>query len=232
VGTALTRLVQWSAHQYSARARRRRSAMFHALMQPAPGDRILDVGSEDGSHIAQVVGTGFDVHIADIDPEALERGRKRYGFAPVLIGEDARLPFDDRAYDIVFCSSVIEHVTVDKAAVRSFSSKRPFERAALDRQRRFAREIRRVGKGYFVQTPYRYFPIESHTWFPAFIVFLPRTLQVRLIEALNRVWPKKTSPDFPLLTRAQMAELFPDATIVFERSLGLPKSMIAVRRYR
>jgi hypothetical protein len=83
-----------------------------------------------------------------------------------------------------------------------------------------------------VQTSYRYFPIGSHSCFPAFIVSLPRTLQIRLIEALNRVWPKKTSPDFHLLTRAQMEELFPDATIVFERSLGLPKSMIAVRRYR
>jgi hypothetical protein len=31
----------------------------------------------------------------------------------VLIGEDARLLFDDRAYDIVLCSSVIELVTVD-----------------------------------------------------------------------------------------------------------------------
>jgi hypothetical protein len=102
----------------------------------------------------------------------------------------------------------------------------------LDRQRRAAREIPRVGKGYLVQTPYRYFPIGSHTWFPAFIVSLPRTLQIRLIEALNRVWAKKTSPDFHLLTRAQMAELCPDATIVVKRSLGFPRSIIAARRYR
>ena len=202
-------------------------------MQPAPGDRILDLGSEDGSHVAQVVGTGFDVHIADIDAEALEHGRERYGFTAVQIGEDARLPFDDRAYDIVFCSSVIEHVTVDKAALHSFSSKRAFEGAAFERQRHFARGDTARREGILRADALPLLPqSESHTWLTAFIVFLPRPLQIRLIEALNQVWPKKTSPDFHLLTRAQMAQLFPDATIVFERSLGLPKSLIAVRPYR
>ena len=44
------------------------------------------------------------------------------------------LPFADGEFELVYCSSVIEHVP-------------PARRAA------FAREIRRVGRGWFVQTP-------------------------------------------------------------------------------
>ena len=44
------------------------------------------------------------------------------------------LPFADDVFDLVYCSSVIEHVP-------------PARRAA------FAAELRRVGRGWFVQTP-------------------------------------------------------------------------------
>ena len=44
------------------------------------------------------------------------------------------LPFADDEFDLVYCSSVIEHVP-------------PARRAA------FAAELRRVGRGWFVQTP-------------------------------------------------------------------------------
>jgi hypothetical protein len=46
---------------------------------------------------------------------------------------------------------------------------------------------------------------------------------------MNRFWPKKTDPDFHLLTPADMRLLFPDAEICYERSFGLLKSLIAVR---
>jgi hypothetical protein len=81
-----------------------------------------------------------------------------------------------------------------------------------------------------VQTPYKYFPIESHTWLPAAIVLLPRRLQIALIRTLDGWWPKKTKPDWRLLTIRQMRALFPDAEIVVERSLGLPKSIMAIKR--
>lgn len=51
-------------------------------------------------------------------------------------------------FDFCFSNSVIEHL------------------GTLADQCRMAAEIRRVGKGYFVQTPYRYFPIEAHFHVP------------------------------------------------------------------
>ena len=101
---------------------------------------------------------------------------------------------------------------------------------AKDSQKRFAEEIRRVGKRYFVQTPYKYFPIESHTWTPFIIVFFPRRFQVALIKFLNRFWPKKTNPDWNLLTIQNMRQLFPDSQIITERSFGFVKSIMAIRK--
>jgi methyltransferase family protein len=215
--------------QVSERARRRRGELFWGAMRPEPEDRILDVGSEDGSHIAALVPFRDNVWIADIDAGALKRGAERYGFHTIELDESGRLPFPDGHFDVVFCSSVLEHVSVDKGEIRRIRSKAAFERLAFERQRRFAGELRRVARRYFVQTPYRYFPIESHTWLPMPIVLLPRALQLRVIAWLNGWWIKSTSMDFNLLTHRQMQELFPDATIVPERFLGATKSLIAVR---
>jgi len=59
-------------------------------------------------------------------------------YAGPFVQADAaqRLPFDDGAFDLAYSSSVIEHVE-------------PERRAA------FAGEVRRVARGFFVQTPAR-----------------------------------------------------------------------------
>ncbi len=57
------------------------------------------------------------------------------------------LPFADGEFDLVYCSSVIEHVP-------------PASRAA------FAAELRRVGRCWLVQTPAYSFPLEPHSLLP------------------------------------------------------------------
>ena len=61
---------------------------------------------------------------------------------------------------------MIEHATVDKAELEMYVTTSAFEEAALERQEVLSREVRRVGKAYFVQTPNKYFVIESHSWLP------------------------------------------------------------------
>lgn len=200
-----------------------------AQLRPRLGDRILDLGGDDGGHIAQVLPFREGVVVADISPESLRRASEVYGFETLLLDESGRIPEGEQSFDIVFCSSVIEHATVDKDDLEAYATTSAFEEAAFERQQVLAREVRRVGKAYFVQTPNKYFVIESHTWLPVAVVFLPRAAQIRLLRLLNRWWPKKTSPDWHLLTFREMQRLFPDGHVVRERWLGMTKSLIAIK---
>ncbi len=217
---------------YSHRARARRARLFRERFTLTETTRILDLGSETGAAIRAVLeGTAVrpeHVYIADIRPDVVLSGARQYGFMPVVVPESGSLPFPDGFFDIVHCSSVIEHVTLPKEEVWRVTSGKQFRRDAWARQQQFAAEIRRLGRQYFVQTPYKHFPLESHSWLP-FVAWLPRGMLLRLFRLTNRFWVKKTAPDWNLLVRAQLAQLFPDARIVAEKSFGLTKSLMAAK---
>lgn len=219
------------AKLFSQKYRAERGELFRQYLHPTQEDIILDLGSEDGSSIANMIPFRENVFIADIDQEMLLRGKEQYKFKTVLLDEDCMLPFEDNYFDIVFCNSVIEHVGIDKIQQWSVRNGKEFAKIAFERQKRFANEIRRVGKYYFVQTPNKNFVIESHTWLPL-IQFLPRPLLIKVVRWLNKCWVKKTAPDWNLLTKKKMKQLFPEAIIIKERVLGLTKSLIAINRSR
>ena len=178
---------------YSEKCRKKRAEFFLNLLKPTPRNKILDLGSGDGSHIASIIPFRKNVYLADISAEDLKRAKK-YGFEKTILlkEDDSMLPFPDKYFDIVFCSSVIEHVTGPKNKIIKIKENRLFSELAFKYQLSFANEIRRISKRYFVQTPYKYFLIESHTWLLFIIVLLPRELQIRLIDFLNNTkWPKK-----------------------------------------
>lgn len=216
----------------SRRARAKRAALFRSLFTPGAETRILDLGSGGGVHISAVLeGTPVrpaSVHVADIRPASVERGSREYGYTSVLIAEDGALPFPDGFFDIVYCSSVIEHVTVPKHLVWKLRSERLFRERAFARQKAFADEIRRVGRHFFVQTPYRHFPIEAHSWLP-FLAWLPRPLLIDTLRAVNPFWIRQTAPDWHLLDKKQFAHLFEGAQIIDEKFFGLTKSLMAVK---
>jgi SAM-dependent methyltransferase len=169
-------------------------------MEPGSDDSILDVGCGDVGLAAH----GPDLAITGVDRVArpgYARGRRRF-----VQANATALPFGDGAFDIAHSNSVIEHI-VDP-----------------DDRRRFASEMRRVGRRYFVQTPNRCFPVEPHSLLP-FIHWLPRKWGQRL-------WRFGVSGDpfdqTKLLGRAELARLFPDARIVRERFGPLTKSLVAV----
>ena len=124
---------------------------------------------------------------------------------------------------MVFSNSVIEHV------------------GDAESQRRFAREVARVGRAYWVQTPNRWFPVEPHLLTPM-IHFLPRPWQKAVIEKFT-IWEWVAHPrpdqrafylehylrDIQLLDSRSMRRLFPGARLIRERFLGLTKSLIAAR---
>ncbi|HWA20177.1 MAG TPA: class I SAM-dependent methyltransferase [Devosia sp.] len=219
----------------STSARTARAEIFRRSFHLDATTKILDLGSEDGTNVNRAVHESLilasNVTIADIDPTALEAGRQKFGYNTVLLDEASVLPFPDRHFDIVFCSSVIEHVTVPKSELWSVRSGKAFRSRSWGHQMQFASEIRRIGRQYFVQTPAKSFPIESHTWLP-FMGYLPRRLLLPILQFTNAVWIKSAIPDFNLLGRADMQQLFPDARILGERRFGVAKSYMAIRSER
>ena len=126
--------------------------------------------------------------------------------------------FTNKYFDIAYSNSVIEHV------------------GSFDRQKQMASEVRRVAKKYWVQTPYKHFPLEIHFLFPFFQYFpfqmqliiakiwpfsFPRRLNIDIESELKNIWP---------LDKSQFRQLFPNADIYYEYFLGFTKSMIAVQK--
>ncbi len=216
---------------YRNRSREKRKRVFLKKFSITNGIRLLDLGSETGANINFILSSSRikpeNVYLADINKTLLLKGANLYGYNSVYIDEGGKLPFPDKYFDIVYCSSVIEHVTVPKNKVWNISS-REFLQESKVRQLRFAKEIRRVGRGYFVQTPNKYFFIESHSWLP-FLGLIPRRFQVKIIKIFNSFWVKKTIPDFRLLPKMELKYLFPDSEILSEKSILLTKSIMAIK---
>lgn len=183
------------ASPLASRARRRRHERFFALTRLAPGARILDVGC--GALGLRALEPELDITGVDLI--------ERPGYPGPFVRADARLglPFADGEFDLVYCSSVIEHVP-------------PSWRRA------FAAEVLRVGRGWLVQTPARSFPIEPHSLLP-FAHWLPPPVR----RPYWRLGAAGAWEDISLLSRREMEALFGPA--LPERVGPLVKSWVCVR---
>jgi SAM-dependent methyltransferase len=194
--TARGRVRARLASPLAARARARRHERFFALTGLQPGMRVVDVGC--GALGLRALEPELDITGVDLV------ARPEYAGPFVQADATQRLPFDDGAFDLAYSSSVIEHVE-------------PGRRAA------FAAEVRRVSRGFFVQTPAWSFPIEPHALLP-FAHWLAPTLR----RPYWRLGAAGSWEDIDLLRRAELAALFGEP-ILAERFGGLVKSWIALR---
>jgi hypothetical protein len=125
---------------------------------------------------------------------------------------------NDNEFDVAFSNSVIQFVGP----------------GGYEDQREMAKEIRRVANKFFVQTPYRHFPMEPHYLLP-FFQYLPLAAKVWLLTHFkigwcnnipNRQTALEIARQVRLLTKKELAELFPHGTITEEKVLGITKSLI------
>lgn len=122
-------------------------------------------------------------------------------------------------YDMVFSNSLIEHV------------------GGYSRRQQIAQVVRKLSPNSWIQTPYRYFPIEPH-WVMPGQQFMPLALRARLsarwgfghVRASNYQEALEECLSTELLTQTELSYLFPDASIWKERWHGITKSIVAVRR--
>ena len=182
------------ASPLAARARARRHARFFALARLPGSARVLDLGC--GRVGLRALEPGLDITGVDIVD------RPDYPGAFVRADAAAGLPFAADEFDLVYCSSVIEHVPRGRRAA-------------------FAAEVRRVGKGWYVQTPAYSFPIEPHSLLPG-----AHWLPARLRRPYWRLGAAGEWQEISLLRRAELERLFGPA--LPERLGPLVKSWVCV----
>lgn len=213
-----------NSNSLGSRFRARRSAPLRRMIETVHAEKgqvkILDVGGMENywdilgpSYLAQ-----YRVKIDLLNLKGAIRPIKRPENFTTVEGDGCKLPFPDNSYDICHSNSVIEHVGNWQAKVA------------------FAAETTRVAPRYFHQTPNFWFPWEPHQSM-AFYHWLPAPTQLWIARHYRLGWAQseaKTVNDgmwtvehASMLNRAMVDSLFPNAKIVVEHFLGLPKSFVA-----
>ena len=205
-----------SEKSLATRMRRARFALFLSLLKNLDGHvEILDIGGTQEFWSLMTGGDPGNIRVTLLNIEHQQVQSSRFVSA---VGDARNMPeIRDKSFDVVFSNSVIEHV------------------GSYEDQRRMAREVMRVGRRYFIQTPNKRFPIEPHFLFP-FFQYLPGTVRAQLVHRFDVGWYKKIPSiekaraevdSIQLLTRNKFAALFPGAAIHEEKIAGLTKSFVA-----
>ena len=205
-----------SGDSLATRLRRARFALFLSLLEKLEGHvEILDIGGTQEFWNLMTGGDPGDVRVTLLNIDHQPVTSSKFVSA---VGDARSMPqFGDRSFDVVFSNSVIEHV------------------GSYADQGRMAREVTRVGKRYFVQTPNKRFPLEPHFLFP-FFQYLPSAVRAQMVHRFDVGWYRRI-PDYEaakaevdsiqLLTRRKFEALFPGASLHIEKLWGIPKSFVA-----
>jgi hypothetical protein len=196
---------------FSELTRRSRMRSYLALIGSRDGMKVLDLGGQPA--IWDSVPSRLDLTILNL-PGIARTAYPSHHHITYVVGDACNVEgFDERSFDVVFSNSVIEHV------------------GPPQKQAEFAREARRLGKSYWVQTPSEWFPIEAHCGMP-FWWFYPESWKRYFIAGWRAKLPAWTEmvEGTTVLTKRDMRRLFPEADILVERVLGIPKSYTAFFR--
>jgi hypothetical protein len=198
---------------------RRREARSRWLVETFPDlaeMSVVDLGGRIGFW-KQLPTQPKHVHVVNLEEQPADLP----AWAEVDHGDACALPeqIKSRRYDLVFSNSVIEHV------------------GGHERRLRFAESVHLLAPAHWVQTPYRYFPVEPH-WIAPGMQFLP----VAVRREVARKWPLAYTPGrtkeealsrvlwTELVDKTQMRSYFPTSTLRSEKVAGITKSLIAYRK--
>jgi len=195
-------------------ARAKRAAKLVELFPGLADMHVLDLGGEPAFWRA------FPVRPTSVTTLNLLSFEPEEPWLQTFVGDACEPPAAvlARQYDLVISNSVIEHVG-----------------GHVPRQK-FADVVHRAADRHWVQTPYRYFPVEPHWVFPA-MQFLP----LRLRAEVTRRWPLSpgradnlpeaiaNAASVELISITDMRAYFPGSELWYERAGGLVKSVTAYR---
>ena len=176
----------------ATRMREQMFARFMRELHPTEVDTVIDVGvTSDQSYASsnyferlyhykhRITACGLD------DARFLE---ELYPGVRFVTANALDLPFDDRSFDLVHASAVLEHV------------------GSLANQARMLTECLRVARrGVCLTTPNRWYPIEFHTQLPL-VHWLPKSTGRAVFRALGLSFFAREE-NLNLMTRRELADL-------------------------
>ena len=189
-------------------------AMFIDALKPTRETRILDVGGT----VTFWAASGVTSPIIVLNPASWASGDGPENVT-FCRGDGTAMGYSDNEFDIVFSNSVIEHL------------------GTIEKQQKMAREIRRVGRAYWVQTPARWFPFDGHLIVP-FVHWLPRRVHrylapitpYALLSRAPAADVRAIVDEIRFLSMREMKILFPEALLWREKAFWLTKSFVVVGR--
>jgi SAM-dependent methyltransferase len=192
-------------------SRENRYRLFMRLMRPSATTRILNVGATGAQtglseqlehwypHLNQLTGGGLNYD------EAVDY-RASFPGVTAVVFDGCALPFADKSFEIVYSNAVLEHLP------------------GPDFVDRFAREVQRAGKSWFVSTPNYWYPFDPHYHLPL-VQLLSENAQRRLVKRLGKV----PYDHLHLLKRSQLRSLFPTSQVIGSRVTFYPETLVAYR---
>lgn len=189
-------------------------SFFHKEIKCNTTITLLDIGGE--FEYWQSIGFKYldnvDITLLNISEP---KNSGKYGNIHYVKGDATNLErYADKEFDLCFSNSVIEHV------------------GGFDAQQKMAKEMRRVGKHGYLQTPNKYFVIEPHYLFPLF-QFFPTKLKMFFFlhfqmgstpKAKNEKEAYTLANEVRLLSKKELSKLFPGIHIHKEKIGPLTKS--------
>lgn len=200
-------------------ARRRMYGFFEKVCIPTRKLKVIDVGVtpfvelDDSNYFEKLY--PHPERITAVSLEDIEGLRKEFPHTSFIMSDGRDLPFRDKEFDVAFSSAVIEHV-----------GDRPD-------QKKFIGEMLRVSKATFLTTPYRWFPVEVHSFLP-FIHWFPRSIFSLILRIIGK--PFWASVDnLNLLDIKSLYSLYPKERkpdIFLLKTFGLPSNIIAFEGFK
>lgn len=195
--------------------RRQRTAEFLRRFPDLSRMRVIDLGGTVDWWMS------FPVRPTSLTVVNLDVQESRVPYIQVHTGDACSAAIRELGtFDLVFSNSLLEHVGG------------PSRRLSL------SQNIHNLAKQWWIQTPYRYFPIEPHWVFPG-QQWLPLAARARISRHWHLGHMRSDSHrqavsdclHTELLSLTEMRFLFGGSEIWKEKVLGLTKSLVAIRSH-
>ena len=202
----------------SSRFRSKRFKIFQNLLREKniTNPRILDVGGteEYWNQMNLICDTNYHPIIINISKEQIQAGK----FNAIIDDAKSLSSVKNNSFDIAYSNSVIEHLPT------------------YEEQQEMAKNLKRIARYYFVQTPAFIFPFEPHFHF-LFFHWLPRKVRIFLVSKFSLGWFERASSieeaerlidSIRILKKKELKLIFKNAKIITESYFLVPKSFMVV----